>query len=344
MAVDIEIFATSRSTGQQWDIGDICEQIKIDWKLEGNAGSMDITCIKDSDVDLVEGDVVSLRVNGVNFFYGWVFKKEMNAYDSVNYKIYDIKRYLAYKDVDVTGNETVDECFKRVCTMADIKHKVVHTSDYIIPGKIHDGESYNNMLQFAMTHTSIGTNGVQRFCTRANGEVLELIDSAQQQTDIILGDESLLTDYKYSTDIENTYTWFKVQREVASESDKKKKKDDGLTETQKVLLRKTLVSQHDENVKKWGVLQYYEKLDSKWTDAQLAQHLQLLENAYGRQTRSLKLECLGDLECIPGNMVTVIISDLESESVAQGALCLITSATHTFTHNDHIMSLEVEVH
>lgn len=341
MAVDIEIFAYSRSTEQQWDIGDICEQIKIDWKLEDNAGTMDITCVKDNDIDLVEGDVVSLRVDGVNFFYGWVFKKEMNAYDSVSYKIYDVKRYLAYKDVDVTGNETVDECFTRVCTMANIEHKVVHTSDYIIPGKIHDGESYNNMLQFAMDHTFVGTG--KRFCMRANGKVLELVDCSQQQTDIIIGDQSLLMDYKYSSDIENTYTAFKVQREVASESDKKKKKSDGLTETQKVLLRKTLVSQNEENIKKWGVLQYYEKKDSKWTDAQLAQHLQLLENAYSRQTRSLKLECIGDLECIPGNMITVLISDLEKEEVAQGTPCLITSATHTFTHNDHVMNLEVEV-
>ena len=341
MPVDIEIFATSRLTGQQWDIGDICEQIQINWQLEGNAGAMTINCIKDSEVDLVEGDVVSLRVNGTNFFYGWVFKKEMNAYDSVSYKVYDIKRYLAYKDVDVVGNETIDQLFERVCKMADISYKVVHKSDYLIPGKIQDGETYNSMLQYGIDHTLIGTG--LRFCVRANAKTLELVECSQQQTDIVIGDQSLLTDYQYSSDIENTYTWFKVQREVASESDKKKKKKDGLTETQKVLLRKTLVSQNDENVKKWGVLQYYEKKDSKWTDVQLAQHLQLLQNAYGRQTRSLKLECLGDLTCIPGNMVTVLISDLEKEKVAQGTPCLITSATHTLTHNDHTMSLEVEV-
>jgi len=342
MSVDIEIFAYKRSTSEQWDIGDICEQIKIDWQLEGNAGAMTINCIKDSEVDLVEGDVVSLRVNGTNFFYGWIFKKEMNAYDSVSYKVYDIKRYLAYKDVDVTGNETINEFFERVCKMANISYKVVHTSDYIIPSKIHDGETYNNMLQYAIDTTLIGTG--LRFCVRANGKVLELVECSQQQTDIVLGDQSLLTDFQYSSDIENTYTAFKVQREVASESQKgKKKKEEGMSEAQKVLLRKTLVAQNEENVKKWGVLQYYEKKDSKWTDVQLNQHLQLLQNAYGRQTRSLKLECLGELTCIPGNMVTVLISDLETETVAQGTPCLITSATHTLTHNDHTMSLEVEV-
>ena len=342
MTVDIEIFAYKNSTSQQWDLGDICEKIQINWVLEGNAGSMDISCTRDSEIDLVEGDVVSLRVNGINFFYGWIFKKEMNAYDSVNYKVYDIKRYLAYKDVDVTGNETINEFFERVCKMANIPYKVVHTSDYIIPAKIHDGETYNNMLQYAIDTTFIGTG--LRFCVRPNGKVLELIECSKQLTGIVIGDQSLLTDFKYSTDIENTYTAFKVQREVASQSQKsKKKKEAELSEAQKVLLRKTLVAQNQENIKKWGVLQYYEKKDSKWTDVQLAQHLQLLQSAYGKQTRTLKLECLGDTDCIPGNMVTVLISDLEQEKVAQGTYCLITSASHSITHNDHTMSLDVEV-
>lgn len=341
MSVDIELFAYKRSTSEQWDIGDICEQIKINWELQGNAGSMDISCIKNEEIDLVEGDIVSLRVNGVNFFYGWVFKKEMSAYDSASFKVYDIKRYLAYKDVDVVGDETVDQFFERICKMANIPYRVVHKSDYIIPGKIQDGETYNNMLQYAIDKTLIGTG--KRFCVRANGKTLELVETSQQLTDIIIGDQSLLMDFKYSTDIENTYTAFKVQREVASESEKSKKKDSGMSEAQKVLLRKTLVSQNNENIKKWGVLQYYEKLDSKWTDAQLAQHLQLVQNAYSRQTKTLKLDCLGDVTCIPGNMVTVLISDLEEEKVAQGTYCLITSASHTITHNDHTMSLDVEV-
>lgn len=335
MGVDIELFAYKNSTSEQWDIGDICEQIKINWELQGNAGSMDITCVRDKEIDLVEGDVVSLRVNGVNFFYGWVFKKEMSAYDSANFKIYDIKRYLAYKDVDVTGNETIDQFFERVCKMANIPYRVVHKSDYIIPAKIHDGETYNNMLQYAIDQTLVGTG--LRFCVRANGRVLELIETSKQLMDIIIGDESMLTDFKYSTDIENTYTAFKVQREVASEYEKNK------NDVKNILLRTTLVAQNVETVKKWGVLQYYEKLDSKWTDAQLAQHLQLVQNAYSKQTKTLKLDCLGYVTCIPGNMVTVLISDLEEEKVAQGTYCLITSASHTLTHNDHTMSLDVEV-
>ena len=341
MALDFEVIATKRETGEQWDIGDVCEQINLTWELEGNAGTMETSYVEDSKVDLVEGDVVSLKVDGDYLFYGWVFKRTKSAHDSVKLKIYDIKRYLAYKDVDVTGNETLDELFVRVCTMMKIEHKVIHTSSFTIPSKIHDGETYNNILQYAIDQTFIGTG--ERFCIRANGPVLELVCCDKQLTDLVLGDRSLVSDFQYSSDIENTYTAFKVQREVASESEKGKKKDD-LTATQKVVLRKTLVAQDEENVKKWGVLQWYEKKDSKWTDAQLAQHLELLKSAYGKETKSLKLDCcMGDKDCIPGNMVTVLLSDLEKEKVAQGTYVLITSASHTISHNDWTMNLDVEV-
>lgn len=339
MSIDVQVLATKRDSGQQWDIGEVCEQIQLTWELEGNAGIMDTSYVEDSNLDLVEGDVISLKVDGVNLFYGWIFKKTVAAHDSVKLKVYDIKRYLAYKDVDITGNETVNQFFERVCKMMNIKYKVVHTSDYIIPTKIHDGETYNNMLQYAIDQTFIGTG--LRFCVRANGDTLELLECSQLKKDVIIGDKSLLTDFEFSTDIENTYTAFKVQREVASQNQKKKKQE--ISEVQKIVQRKTLVAQNAENVKRWGVLQYYEKKDSKWTDAQLAKHLELLQSAYGKQTKSLKVEALGHTDCIPGNMIPLLISDLEKEKVAQGTYALITSATHTISHDEHTMNLDVEV-
>lgn len=335
MGMDIQVLTTKRDTGQQWDIGEICEQIKLTWELEGNAGTMDTSYVQHDNLDLVEGDILSLKVDGVNLFYGWIFKKTISAHDSVKLKVYDIKRYLAYKDVDVTGNETIDQFFERVCKMMKINYKVVHKSNYIIPTKIHDGETYNNMLQYAIDQTFIGTG--LRFCVRANGNVLELMECSQQKTDLIIGDKSLLTDFQFNTDIENTYTTFKVQREVGSEEQKK------MNDVQKVINRKTLVSQDNENVKRWGVLQFYEKKDAKWTDAQLAQHLELLKRVYNKQTKTLKVDALGHTDCLPGNMVTLLISDLEREKVAQGTYALITSATHTISHNDYTMSLNVEV-
>lgn len=344
MAVDIEVLVTKRETGQQWDIGEICEQLQFTLSFEGNAGSLDTSYVEDSNIEIVEGDSISVKINGTPFFYGWVFKINKSAYDSIKIKVYDIKRYLAYKDVDATGNETIDELFTRVCKMMNVEYEILSKNSYRLPKKIHDGETYNNMLQYGLDQVFIGTG--ERFGIRANGKKLSLYNVKDMQKDVILGDGSLLTDYQYSSDIENTYTAFKLQRDVASEKQTQQGKGDKkpeLSETQKILKRKNFVYQDSENVKKWGVLQYYEKKDSKWTDAQMQQHLELVKVKYNRQTKTLKVEGLGHIDCIPGNMITTLISDLQSQKVAQGTKVLITEAKHTISHNDWTMSLDLEV-
>lgn len=335
--LDIKLVVTS--SGKVMDIGTICEQLQLNWVLEGNAGYMETSYIPKQTVDLVEGDVVALQVNGRKVFYGWVFRKEVSSDKTTKVKIYDIKRYLAYKDVDVTGNETIDQFFTRICTVMKIKHRVVHTSSFILPSKIHDGETYNNMMQYAIDQTFIGTDGEQRFCIRANDDTLELVDCLQQTTDVVIGDKILLTSYDYSTDIENTYTTFKIQREISSEEQKKK----NISKADEILLRKTITEKNQENVNKWGDLQYYEKKDSKYTDVQLDEYMKHVMNAYGKQTKSLKLSCLGNFDCIPGNMIILNISDLQTEKVANMVYALITDATHTIKHNIHTMELTVEI-
>lgn len=335
--LDIKLIASSSE--KIVDIGSVCEEIKINWVLEGNAGYMETSYIPKQTVDLVEGDVVALTVNGHKVFYGWVFRKEISSDKTTKLKIYDIKRYLAYKDVNIIANETIDQFFVRICTGLSIKHKVVHTSSFIIPSRIHDGETCNNMLQYAIDQTFIGTNGEERFCIRANNDTLELVDCMKQPVDIVIGDKALLTSYDFTTDIENTYTVFKIQREVSSEEQKKK----NISKEQAVLKRKQLVERNEETAAKWGSLQYYEKKDSKYTDAQLDEYMKHVMNVYGKQTKTLKLNCLGDFECIPGTMPILNISDLESENIPKMIYVLITEATHTISHNMHTMELTVEI-
>lgn len=334
MSINIQIICTHVDTKENWDIGSICEQIDITWSLYGNAGAMDIACLPDNNVNLSEGDIISLKVGGKNFFHGWIFKVDKSAFGSIKYRVYDVKRYLAYKDVDVTGNETIDQFFARICKMANIEYIVTNTSSYIIPSKIHDGETYNTMLEYAIDQTFIGTG--ERFCIRANGSKLELLECSKQLTDIVVGDRSLMTDYQFSSDIEETYTAFKIQREVPSEQQKK------MSASAAIIGRKEEVHQTDK-VNKWGVLQYYEKLDSKWTDSQMQAHLALLAATKSTQHRTLKIEAIGSTDCIPGNMITTLISDLEQDGVPQKKYTLITEAKHTITHNDHVMNLDLEI-
>lgn len=335
--LDIQVIAKTQT--KLIDIGSVCEDCKLNFELEGNAGSLELSYLPKQRVDLNHGDAVSVKVNGTVMFHGWVFKKEISAYGSTKLKVYDIKRYLAYKDVDVTGNETIDQFFTRICKVMNVKHNVVHTSNFIIPTKIHDGETYNNMLQYALDQTFIGTDGQQRFCARANGDTLELVDCKKQLTGLIIGDKHLMTDFQFSSDIENTYTVFKIQREIGSEEQKK------LSEVDKILKRTQKVYVNEENYKKWGALQYFEKKDSKWTDQQLAEYLKHVSVVKGVVNNTLNISSIGDVRCIAGNIIILDIQDVTDEGMVSTdrKFALITSASHTISNNLHTMELTVEV-
>ena len=64
---------------------------------------------------------------------------------------------------------------------------------------------------------------------------------------------------------------------------------------------------------------------------------------YSREKKTLKGDARGDVRCIPGNMVPLIIGDLDNEGVAQGTHVLITQATHTISRNDYEMNLNLEI-
>lgn len=318
------------------DISKICEDLTITSVLEGSASSLDFSYLASSGVNIVEGNVVYVKLNGKIFFYGWVFKKDVSYNDTVKIRAYDIKRYLKYTDVDVTGNETIDQLFKRICEMANIKYIITDKSSFIIPSKIHDGVSYNDIIQFGLDQTFINNNK-ERFCIRSNEDKLELLNVNNNQKNIVIGDYSLITNYQFSTDIENTYTAFKIQRELDNKEEKK------LTQSQRILNRKTFTLQPKENIKKWGVLQYYEKKDSKWTDAQLNELINKLNTTYNKQTKTLKVNGLGHEDCIVGNMIPLNIQNLHKENVAKGTYVLITESTHKFSHGDWQMELTLEI-
>lgn len=331
----LEVLTAKQGQVQFRDIAKACEKLEFKWSLEGSAGTLDTSYIESEGLDINEGDAIVVKLEGKTIFYGWVFSKSKSYNESVSIKAYDSKKYLAYKDVNVVGAETINECFERICKMCKLKYKVVDTSNYSIPYKIHDGETYNDMLQYAIDQTFIRNH--ERFCIRCNGDTLELVNVEKQQQNLIIGDKSLLTGYEYSSDIENTYTSYKIQRETSSEEQK------NLNDVQKIAKRTTKTAQNFTNVQKWGNLHYYEKVDAKWTNAQIEDYMFHLDIVYGQPTKKLSLNCLGDMRAIPGNMVTLNIKDLEKEKVAQGTFFLITEATHTITHKDYTMDITVEM-
>ena len=152
---------------------------------------------------------------------------------------------------------------------------------------------------------------------------------------LIIGDESLLTDYDYELDIDkNTYNqiWLMDSvKDTSTTSDKNK--------SSKLL---SYADQDDESVKKWGVLRKIINLKTNYSGANEAIQkkieeyvkLSLLEGS--QISKTLKIEALGYNGVNAGDG---FILELKKLNVKE--MVYVISATHRYDADKHTMSLEV---
>ena len=176
------------------------------------------------------------------------------------------------------------------------------------------------MIERSMSESTI-IDKVQYF-VRDDFGVLVFTDLSQYKTNIIIGDNSLLTSYQYeiSTD-KDTYNTVKIVRN----------NDDAGS-------REAWIKFDSNNQRQWGKLQLFieaNKEDNEGKINELAAGVLALKN---RQTKTMKLTVLGDLRLFAGAGFLLKLSSLEINQ-----FMWITSAVHSFDVDNYTCSLEVAI-
>lgn len=136
----------------------------------------------------------------------------------------------------------------------------------------------------------------------------------------LLIDEDTAGDFDYKSSITSqTYDKIKLSYE---------NKDTGK--------REIFVAQDSSNINQWGVLQYYEKLDSTTNAKAMADALLSL---YNTKTRTLKLQdVLGDIRVWAGTLLVVMLG-LGDINVSN--YLMVEQVKHTFNNEQHLMELKM---
>ena len=134
-------------------------------------------------------------------------------------------------------------------------------------------------------------------------------------------DEDTVGDFDYKTSIaDNTYNRVKLVYEDP---------DSGQ--------RKIYLAQDGLNINKWGVLQFYEKIDDKTMAQQKAMSLLKLFDA---KTRTLTLkDVLGDINVRAGTLLVVVMG-LGDYNLSN--FMLVNQVKHKFKDNQHLMELKLK--
>lgn len=312
-----------------YDVSEAIYDISITTYLEDNAGKCTFKVIRIDGLSFWEGATLSITVDGKGIFKGFIFSKQRDEnVEQISCTAYDQIRYLKNKDSDAFEDKTSSEIFKEICEKFVLKYKIVDESSYVCAPKNNTNVYLYEMIKNALDDTLANTG--EWYIIRDNFGVLEHINIKSLETDIILGDKSGVSSMSYKTSIDkDVYNQIKLYRDNTE-----------IGKREAFIVNDTVNG--GQNLKEWGILQLYEKVDEKLNLAQIEQRARGLLKLYNNVSRELKFsDALGDFKVCAGSFVTVNMADIGDLSVYKKLL--VTECTHKLNNNEHLMDLTVRL-
>lgn len=285
---------------------------------KGTPGKLTFSIVADEALNIQEGNAVKLIVDGVNCFFGFIFKKQRNDNRKIDVTAYDQLRYFKNKDTYSYIGKTAGQLLKMICGDFGLRYGEIEDTGYVIAKKLENNKTLFDIMQNALDATMMNTNKLYLLYDKF-GEIT-LTNIANLKIPLLI-DEETGKSFDYSSSIdEHTYN----QVKLTYDNEKTGKRDIYLTKD-------------SAHINEWGVLQYFDELQEGENGP--AKAAKLLEY-YNKKTRKLKVSgVFGDIRVRAG---TSPLIRLNLGDVSVNNYMMVTSATHTFSNGIHTMDLQLE--
>lgn len=297
----------------------VVESVSIEWERQGQPGKLTADIVKTPGLSFQEGDPCRFSVDGTPIFYGFVFEKaRKGSMDQViTITVYDQLYYLKNKDTYVYSNKTAAAVIRMIAEDFQLNVGALADTGYTIASRVEDNRPLFDIIQTALDETLKATS--QMYVLYDDVGKLTLKNIGDMKLGLLVDNETA-GDFDYKTSIASqTYDKVKLSYE---------NKDTGK--------REIFIAQDGSSINQWGVLQYYEKIDSTANAKAMADALLSL---YNTKTRTLKLkDVLGDVRVRAGTMLVVILGlgDMNLSSYL-----MVEQVKHTFSNEQHVMDLNM---
>lgn len=320
----LEIILDNRD-GTLWDLSEIATGITWKTSRYGRPSSLDFTIVKngiyqENAFRYSNGDVVRFVYNGHNIFYGYIFSIDSGKNEDVKITCYDQVRYLLANQTYVLSNISTGDIIRRIAKDFELRVGHIEETGYRIPTMVEDAQKLLDIVEKANVLTMQNTG--RNYVFYDDFGELALRNVEDMLVDFYIGDDSLMYDYRSKISIDtDTYNRIILYKD---------NKDTGKREIFK--------SQDSDNIARWGVLQLYQSVDENANEAQIKQLLDQLMTVKNRETKSLKIEAIGDPRIRAGCYVPIEIGEYGINQPF-----LVDECQHRFDGADHTMSLELKV-
>lgn len=329
MCTDYELIIQNIKSKELFDVTSLASDIQYTTALDGQAGVFSFNLEKDPN-DILEiclGSIVYFKAmeDGVKklIFYGKINSLGTDGTEAYNVVAYDQIVTLKNEDYVNWMGGTIVDIFNEICLRMNIVNKkIIAQSNYKTEPKLFAKETYYSMFNDIAISTLLKDPKQPRFFIRDNFGTLELdeISSSTSRTNYVVGDESLLMDYTYKTDIENdTYTRVNVV---------KTNKDSGI--------QNFVVAEDRVNLNYWGIKQLIKEVSEETNDAQMKDTASKLLKLKNRSKKTMNLNAIGigDFKCGSG-------FKLQLKKIGIDQWVYIKTITHNFDNDLHTMDMEV---
>lgn len=297
----------------------VAKDVKLTWERKGTPGKLTFSVVKDNVISFAEGNPVKLTIDGVDLFYGFVFKKSRSGTSPnvIEVTAYDQLRYFKNKDTYVYSNKKANEVIRMIADDFNLKVGTLEDTGYVIESRTEDDSTLFDIAQNALDETLQAKTKLYVLYDDVGKLTLKNIES--MKLDLLI-DADTIGDYSYTTSIDDqTYNQIKITFE---------NQDSGK--------REVFIAKDSANINKWGLLQYTDSVELSTSGAAKAEALLKLYNSL---TRTLSVSnALGDIRVRAGSSVIVKLGlgDINVQSYL-----MVESVTHNFTNGQHLMDLKL---
>ena len=288
----------------------------VTWETErkGVPGKLTFKCLFDENNIFEEGDLVTVRYKGNKIFYGFIFSMSRDKNNIISVVAYDQLKYLKNKDVFRYENKKASEVIKVLAEDFKLQIGDIEDTGFIIPKRLEDNVSLFDIILTALGITLQSTK--KMYVLYDDFGKLTLKDVEKMKLNILI-DDGTSENFSYKSSIENSANQIKLVKS-----------------NEKAGKREIYIAKDSSNIKKWGVLQHFDKLGEKENGEMKADALLKL---YNRKFKTLIMKnVFGDTRVRAGSSVVV---NLDLGDIKLKNYMLVEKVKHVFKFQEHFMDL-----
>lgn len=290
------------------------ETVNVTTERQISPGAIEFSFV-DTGISIENGNPVRFKNGNNKVFYGFVFRIKRDRSNIVKVTAYDQIRYLKNKDTLVYADKTAGELVSLIGTKYSLNTGTIADTMWKIASRVEDNVSLLDMIGNALDLTLQNTGNL--YILYDSFGKLNLSFLGDMYVPIVI-DAKTGQNYDYESTIdENTYNRIKLVYD---------NKDSGE--------RDVYITQDSSNMNRWGILQYFDKLQDGENGQTKAEALLKL---YNKETRTLTIkDACGDDRVRGGSLVVV---QLDLGDIKLENLMLVEKCVHKYGESSHVMDL-----